>query len=106
MDLFGSIMFPDSSGDTVPLMYLELVRDLEPDKKYNWGGAVLAHLYFNLYQSCQVSKFFLSYFKFLNIYVMANILQITEETEGYVRASNSTAALGMVTATGGGTCAE
>jgi hypothetical protein len=38
MDLFGSIMFPDSSGDNVPLMYLELVQDLEPDFKYNLLG--------------------------------------------------------------------
>ena len=77
MDLIGSIMFPDSSSDNIPMMFLELVRDLEPERKYNWGGAVLIHLYFNLYQSCQVSMLFLSYFKYFNLSLMANVLQIT-----------------------------
>jgi hypothetical protein len=79
MDLFGSIMLCDSGGDTILMMYLQLEQDLSPKKKYNWGGAVLAHLYFNLFQSCQVSMFFLSYFKYFHLSLMANIVQITEE---------------------------
>ena len=55
MDLFGSVMFADSNGDSIPMCYLELLRDLEGSRKYNWGGAVLAHLYYNLCQSCKVS---------------------------------------------------
>ncbi|XP_078181412.1 serine/threonine-protein phosphatase 7 long form homolog [Carex rostrata] len=53
MDLFGSVMFADSNGDSIPMCYLELLRDLEGSRKYNWGGAVLAHLYYNLCQSCK-----------------------------------------------------
>lgn len=48
MDLFGSRMFADSSADAVPAMYLQFIEDLTHEKKYNWGGAVLACLYHNL----------------------------------------------------------
>ena len=47
MDLLGSVMFPDSSGDQMPMMYLPLLMDLEQPSSYNWGGAVLAYLYSN-----------------------------------------------------------
>ncbi|XP_078158210.1 serine/threonine-protein phosphatase 7 long form homolog [Carex rostrata] len=53
MDLFGSVMFADSSGDSIPIMYLELLRDLGTSRRYNWGGAVLAHLYSNLCRACK-----------------------------------------------------
>lgn len=45
LDLFGSMLFPDSSGDSVPAMYLQFIRDLDAPGHYNWGGAVLAVLY-------------------------------------------------------------
>ena len=54
MDLFGSVMFPDSSADGVPAMYLQFISDLETPRKYNWGGAVLAHLYRELSRACHV----------------------------------------------------
>lgn len=52
MDLFGSVMFPDSSADGVPAMYLQFLSDLETRVEYNWGGAVLAHLYRELSRAC------------------------------------------------------
>ena len=48
LDLFGSLLFTDSSGDSVPVMYLQFLRDLDAPVQYNWGGAVLALLYRNL----------------------------------------------------------
>ena len=48
LDLFGSLLFTDSSGDSVPAMYLQFLRDLDAPVQYNWGGAVLALLYRNL----------------------------------------------------------
>ena len=55
MDLFGSVMFPDSSGDQMPMMYLPLLMDIEQPSSYNWGGAVLAYLYSHLCRSSEVS---------------------------------------------------
>jgi len=48
LDLFGSFLFTDSSGDSVPVMYLQFLRDLNAPGQFNWGGAVLAFLYRNL----------------------------------------------------------
>lgn len=48
LDLFGSMLFADSSGDSVPVMYLQFLDDLDQPRQYNWGGAVLAVLYRNL----------------------------------------------------------
>lgn len=45
MDLFGSILFPDSSGDSVPGKYLQFLVNLIDGPMYNWGAAVLAFLY-------------------------------------------------------------
>lgn len=50
MDLFGSVMFPDKSGDQVPVMYLQFLTRM--DTKYNWGQAVLAYLYRQLTIAC------------------------------------------------------
>ncbi|KAF3320111.1 Serine/threonine-protein [Carex littledalei] len=52
MDLCGSVMFVDSSGDAVPIMFLSLLRDIQRPSKWNWGGAVLAHLYRGLCHAC------------------------------------------------------
>ena len=45
MDLFGSVLFADSSGDSVPVMYLRFLEDLYPERVPNWGVAALACLY-------------------------------------------------------------
>ena len=51
--LFGCILFPDKSGDSVQLIYLPLVGDLERVDEYSWGSATLAYLYRNL---CRASR--------------------------------------------------
>jgi Plant mobile domain len=53
-DLFGSVMFPNNSADSVPAAYLTFLDDLlnVPEEGYNWGQAVLSCLYFNLCRSC------------------------------------------------------
>jgi hypothetical protein len=54
LDLFGSVMFPNNSADSVPAAYLTFLDDLlnVPEEGYNWGQAVLSCLYFNLCRSC------------------------------------------------------
>ena len=46
--LIGSIVVPDRSGNSVPLMYLSLMEKLEDIKEYAWGAAMLAHLHVSL----------------------------------------------------------
>jgi hypothetical protein len=48
LDLFGTMLYADSSGDSVPAMYLQFLDNLNSPIQYNWGGAVLAVLYRNL----------------------------------------------------------
>lgn len=45
LELLSCTMFPDNSGDGIPLWYLDMIGDLEQPVGYNWGGAVLAYLY-------------------------------------------------------------
>jgi Plant mobile domain len=54
LDLFGSVMFPNNSADSVPTAYLTFLDDLlnVPEEGYNWGQTVLSYLYFNLCRSC------------------------------------------------------
>jgi hypothetical protein len=56
MDLLGSFLFPDASGDGVPIMYLRFLQDLERRQNYNWGAAGLAFLYRNLTDACLAGK--------------------------------------------------
>jgi Plant mobile domain len=48
MELFGTVLFPDSSSIGVLAMYLRFLTDLEHPSTYNWGAAVLAYLYHTL----------------------------------------------------------
>jgi Plant mobile domain len=48
MDLFGGLLFVDSTWTGVFDMYLQFLMDLEHTQWYNWGAAVLALLYRNL----------------------------------------------------------
>ncbi|GAV72611.1 LOW QUALITY PROTEIN: PMD domain-containing protein, partial [Cephalotus follicularis] len=50
--LLGSILFPDSSGDTVPLMFLHMLIDLYDVDTYSWGSRTLAWLYRSLCRDC------------------------------------------------------
>ena len=52
MDMLGSVMFPDKSDDQVAVMYLQFLGDM--DTRYNWGQAVLAFLYRQLYMASHV----------------------------------------------------
>jgi len=54
LDMFATWMFPDSSGDTVPVVYLHFLRDLHSPAPVNWGSAVLALLYRGLCNACQI----------------------------------------------------
>ncbi|KAJ4747278.1 Serine/threonine-protein phosphatase 7 long form-like protein [Rhynchospora pubera] len=46
LELFGTLMFPDISQNSVPAYYLELVSgNLNEVPDFNWGGATLACLY-------------------------------------------------------------
>lgn len=45
MLLFGNVLFPDSTGNTVNFMYLRLLMDINKVGRYSWGSAVLATLY-------------------------------------------------------------
>ena len=56
LDLFGSILFPDTSGDSVPIMYLRFLQDLNNPRLINWGAAVLAYLYRALSNACLARK--------------------------------------------------
>ena len=51
--LFGWILFPDKSGDSVQLIYLPLLRDLRRVVEHSRGSAILAYLYCNL---CRASR--------------------------------------------------
>ena len=48
MILFGHFLFPETTGNTVNIMYLPLLRQFDKINTYSWGSAVLAHLYSSL----------------------------------------------------------
>ena len=51
--LFACLLFPDTNGNTIHLMYLPLLADFNKIGRYSWGSAVLSHLYRNL---CRCAK--------------------------------------------------
>jgi hypothetical protein len=48
MELIGTVLLPDGSGDCMPSMYCQFLQNLDQPVVYNWGAAVLACLYRNL----------------------------------------------------------
>jgi hypothetical protein len=50
LDLFGSVIFPNNSADSVPALYLTFLEDMlnVSEDGYDWGQAVFSCLYFNL----------------------------------------------------------
>ena len=48
MILFGTFLFPESTGNSINFMYLNLLIDFEKTRKYSWDSIVLAHLYNSL----------------------------------------------------------
>jgi hypothetical protein len=53
--LFACLLFPDTNGNTIHLMYLPLLSDFNKIAQYSWGSAVLAHLYRNLCRCAKVN---------------------------------------------------
>lgn len=72
LDLFGSIVFPNDTDDSVPACYLQFLTDLRTQQNYNWGAAVLGMLYHELSKASRwdskniagTNIFFFSKFKF------------------------------------------
>ena len=60
LDLFGSILFPDASNDSVPIMYLRFLQEMNTPQQINWGAAVLACLYRGLSNACMEGKKYIS----------------------------------------------
>lgn len=56
LEILGSIIFTDSSGDSVPAMYLQFMDNLATRTEYNWGGAVLAMLYRQLNNGAEKAR--------------------------------------------------
>ena len=52
MYMIDGALIPDKYGNSVHLMYLNLLRDFNNIKKYSWGFACLANLY---REPCQTS---------------------------------------------------
>ncbi|XP_012853787.1 PREDICTED: serine/threonine-protein phosphatase 7 long form homolog [Erythranthe guttata] len=51
--IVGGIMCPDHTGDSIPLLYLRHLEDLDAVSSYSWGSCTLAVLYHEL---CKASK--------------------------------------------------
>ncbi|MQL72750.1 hypothetical protein Taro_005083 [Colocasia esculenta] len=45
LHLLCCTIFNDKTGNSVPLMYLPLLEDLDRATRYSWGGATLSYLY-------------------------------------------------------------
>lgn len=56
LEILGSIIFTDSSGDSVPAMYLQFMDNLATRTEYNWGGTVLAMLYRQLNNGAEKAR--------------------------------------------------
>ncbi|XP_058776536.1 protein MAIN-LIKE 2-like [Vicia villosa] len=48
MLMFGNLLFPESTGNTVNFFYFSLFDSISKIRKYSWGSAVLALLYQSL----------------------------------------------------------
>ncbi|KAF6176665.1 hypothetical protein GIB67_034527 [Kingdonia uniflora] len=46
--VIGSFLFPTKKGTDVSTRYLYLFTNDKVAKKWSWGSAVLAHMYYNL----------------------------------------------------------
>ncbi|KAH9623254.1 hypothetical protein KSS87_019475 [Heliosperma pusillum] len=55
--LFGALLFPDKTGNTVSLIYLPLLENLDQIDDISWESGVLACLYRNLCKATKVDCF-------------------------------------------------
>ncbi|XP_073153382.1 serine/threonine-protein phosphatase 7 long form homolog [Henckelia pumila] len=58
--IIGGIMLPDYKGGSARLIFLQLLRNIDRIKSYNWGGAVLAFLYRELCNATRIGKSIIS----------------------------------------------
>jgi hypothetical protein len=56
LHLFGSVLFPDATGDSVSWMFLPCLTDWDTTGGYSWASAVLAFLYRQLCEACRRSS--------------------------------------------------
>jgi hypothetical protein len=56
LHLFGSVLFPDGTGDTASWMWIHCLTDWDQTGHYSWGSAVLAFLYHQLCEACRRSS--------------------------------------------------
>ncbi|KAI3446818.1 hypothetical protein Pfo_003483 [Paulownia fortunei] len=54
--LFGGVMYPDSSGNSIPLLYLPKFKNVDELSGYSWGSTVLVFLYCELCTACSKIK--------------------------------------------------
>jgi Plant mobile domain len=99
LDLCGTTMFVDSSGDSVPIMFLQQLELLDKQSRWNWGGAVLACLYRGLCHACLVSLLQLMLFTFFLFDNNKYTSTISERQPAVQWATPSTAAMVLVAPT-------
>ncbi|XP_058762084.1 protein MAIN-LIKE 2-like [Vicia villosa] len=56
MLMFGKLLFPESTGNTVNFFYLSKFDSISKIRKYSWGSAVLAMLYQSLCKNAVAEK--------------------------------------------------
>lgn len=56
LDVLGSLIFPDTSGDGVPAMYLQFLDNLNEPKEDTTGGLQLLLCYIDNYALLQSEK--------------------------------------------------
>jgi hypothetical protein len=52
LHMFGTVLFPDGTGDTASWMYIPCLWNWDNAGNLNWGSAVLAFLYRQLNEAC------------------------------------------------------
>lgn len=53
LHLFGSVLFPDATGDSASWMFLPCLTDWDMAGGYSWASAVLSFLYRQLCEACR-----------------------------------------------------
>ena len=51
--MLANFVFLDTTGDSIPCVYLPMLQDLSRTSSYAWGAALLARLYRNLCRGCK-----------------------------------------------------
>ena len=51
--MLANFVFLDTTGDSIPCVYLPMLQDLSRTSSYAWGAMLLARLYRNLCRGCK-----------------------------------------------------